>query len=201
MTVELLAWAAPQVHADVAGIDPDQAAEPVSWAAAGLAPAWLDVARELTERWVHQQQLREALGRPGGDGPELVGPVLATFARSLPRSLGGVASPVGGAVRRTVTGRGGASWDVVREAGGWTLYDRVAATEPRVVVATDAGTAWRAYVRGLGPGEVSGRVRGRARSSAGGCGPRRRGRHRVTSPAALPPDRTGRQRERHLPSS
>lgn len=29
---------------------------------------WLDAAREYTEFWVHQQQIRDATGRPGADG-------------------------------------------------------------------------------------------------------------------------------------
>ena len=35
----------------------------VIWAGSDPAPMWLRVAREYTERWHHQQQIREALGR------------------------------------------------------------------------------------------------------------------------------------------
>jgi hypothetical protein len=37
---------------------------PVSWAGEEQSPMWFDVARELTERWHHQQQIRDAVGRP-----------------------------------------------------------------------------------------------------------------------------------------
>lgn len=37
----------------------------VSWASDGPVPLWFDMARELTERWVHQMQIREAVGRVG----------------------------------------------------------------------------------------------------------------------------------------
>ena len=43
------------------------------------APVWLDVAREYRERFVHQQQIREATGRPRLS-PELTAPVLTAAA-------------------------------------------------------------------------------------------------------------------------
>jgi hypothetical protein len=36
----------------------------VSWAGSGPVPAWLDQARELSEYWIHRQQLLQGLGRP-----------------------------------------------------------------------------------------------------------------------------------------
>jgi hypothetical protein len=51
------------------------------------APAWLDAARELSEYWTHQQRLRDATGRPGLAGPELLAAVLDTFLRALPFTL------------------------------------------------------------------------------------------------------------------
>lgn len=35
----------------------------VNWASDEPVPAWLDLARELTETWVHHQQIRAATGR------------------------------------------------------------------------------------------------------------------------------------------
>ena len=37
----------------------------VSWAGEATSPNWFDTARELTERWHHQQQIRLATDRPG----------------------------------------------------------------------------------------------------------------------------------------
>ena len=41
------------------------AAFAVSWAGEERSPNWFDTARELTERWHHQQQIRLATNRPG----------------------------------------------------------------------------------------------------------------------------------------
>src|SRR5215510_10267842 len=88
----------------------DAAGSPVWWAGPGPAPVWLDVAREYTERWVHQQQIRDATGRPGLDGPRHVGPVIASFVHALPRSLAGADAAPGTTVDLEVTGPGGGTW-------------------------------------------------------------------------------------------
>jgi hypothetical protein len=53
-------------------LDLDALGEPVSWAGPDPAPLWLDCARDFTEYWVHQQQIRDATGRPDTGGPPMV---------------------------------------------------------------------------------------------------------------------------------
>src|SRR5580704_2865065 len=58
-------------------LDPfEPAAFSVSWAGEETSLNWFDTARELTERWHHQQQIRVATNRPGIMIPELYHPVL-----------------------------------------------------------------------------------------------------------------------------
>ena len=57
------------------------AAFAVSWAAEDKSLNWFDTARELTERWHHQQQIRLATGRPGIMTRALYRPVLDCFMR------------------------------------------------------------------------------------------------------------------------
>jgi uncharacterized protein (TIGR03083 family) len=56
----------------------------VSWAGPDPAPVWFDLAREYTERWHHQQHIREAVGQPGLTEATFLTPVLDTFVRALP---------------------------------------------------------------------------------------------------------------------
>jgi len=107
--VDLLAATGPALHAYLAELDPFEPGERVSWAGEAPAPNWLDVAREFTERWVHQQQIREAVGRPGLVQPHLLHPVLATFARALPRALRDADAVVDSSVLLHVTGLRAAS--------------------------------------------------------------------------------------------
>ena len=63
--IDLLAHLGPQLDDLWAALDLAARGEPVSWAAPGVpAPVWLDVAREYSEYWVHQQQIRDAVQRP-----------------------------------------------------------------------------------------------------------------------------------------
>ena len=57
----------------------------VSWAGEMTSLVWFDNARELTERWHHQQQIRLATGRSGIMTRPLYYPVLDTFLRGLPQ--------------------------------------------------------------------------------------------------------------------
>jgi uncharacterized protein (TIGR03083 family) len=65
--VGLLDHLGPQLDRLWPSLDLGATGEPVSWAIPGQpAPVWFDVARECAEFWVHQQQVRDAVGRPGG---------------------------------------------------------------------------------------------------------------------------------------
>jgi hypothetical protein len=66
----------------------------VSWAGEETSLNWFDTARELTERWHHQQQIRLATNRPGIMTPDLYHPVLDCFVRGLPHVYQDVDAPV-----------------------------------------------------------------------------------------------------------
>ena len=106
--IDLLGHLGPQLDQLWAGLSLDQLGEAVSWAAPDKpAPVWLDIAREYSEYWVHQQQIRDAVGRPGADGERLIAPVIDTFLRSVPYALRQLAATPGTCVHIQVTGPGG----------------------------------------------------------------------------------------------
>ncbi|WIX81421.1 maleylpyruvate isomerase family mycothiol-dependent enzyme [Amycolatopsis carbonis] len=139
--------------------DLDELGGPVTWAGPEPAPRWLDVAREYTELWVHQQQIREAVGAPLLDDPEFRAPVVDTFMRALPHALRDVEARSGRQVGYTVTGSSGGQWTARAAAKGWTL-DRGAPTSrsPLASVTTDADTFWHLCTRALKPADVEDRV-------------------------------------------
>jgi uncharacterized protein (TIGR03083 family) len=118
----------------------------VSWASDEPVPVWLDVAREYTERWVHQQQIRDATRRPGAASAEFLSPVLATFVHALPMTYAAVEAAPGTAVALDIVGPGGGSWHIARADDGWTLAvgDH---QDPAARVVMEADTAWRLFVR------------------------------------------------------
>src|SRR5215472_9118862 len=76
---DLLALTGPQVEAYFSSLDPLATGDEVSWVGPERAAVWLDLAREYTERWHHQQQVRDATGRPGVYERRLFAPVLEAF--------------------------------------------------------------------------------------------------------------------------
>ena len=86
------------------------AAFPVSWAGEAASLNWFDTARELTERWHHQQQIRLATNRPGIMTPELYHPVLDCFARGLSHAYRNLDAPAGTVVQLDISGDCGGRW-------------------------------------------------------------------------------------------
>jgi uncharacterized protein (TIGR03083 family) len=146
---ELLAFTGEATWRYLAGLDPLAVEARVAWVGPDPVPNWLDVAREYTERWTHQQQIRDAVGVPGLTEPAFVAPVLATFVHALPRAFAGVPAPAGTTVEVVVGGQGGGCWVLTRTPDGWRLAAGTAA-EPVARVALDAETAWRLWTKGIG---------------------------------------------------
>src|SRR6266511_1526642 len=87
LTIELLEWVAEPTESYLSGLPPDRLGFSVSCAAPDPAPNWMDVAREYTERGVHQQQIRDTVGKPGLTERRFLAPVIDTFLRALPMAL------------------------------------------------------------------------------------------------------------------
>jgi uncharacterized protein (TIGR03083 family) len=122
----------------------------VSWAGEEESANWFDVAREFTERWHHQQQIRDATGRP----PlyEYLAPVLDTFVRALPYTY----RDVPGTVVLRITDEGEGTWSLADGA----LY--AGAVDPAHATVTMRGdAAWRVFTRQ--PIDPEARVEGDAR--------------------------------------
>ncbi len=129
-------------------LDPYAVGPVVSWAGPEPAPMWLHIAREYTERWHHQQQLREAVAKPLLLEPEWFAPVLATFAHGLPRSLSMVDAPTGTSVRVAISGPSGGVWLVMRTDAGWVLCEDEPLTADAHVT-LDEIDAWKMFTKGI----------------------------------------------------
>jgi uncharacterized protein (TIGR03083 family) len=145
---ELLAFTGPEVEACFASLDPMGMGSAVSWAGPDPAPIWFDLAREFTERWHHQQQIRDATGRPPLYDPYFLSPVLDTFVRALPHAFCNAMAPAGTSVRFEISGEAGGVWFVYKAEEAWTLLlDSTAEPATNVVIAQNA--AWRLFTKGM----------------------------------------------------
>jgi uncharacterized protein (TIGR03083 family) len=146
---ELLEFTGEATWRYLAGLDLFAVEARVSWVGPDPVPNWLDVAREYTERWTHQQQIRDAAGVPGLKEPAFMAPVLATFVHALPAAFTGVPAPAGTTVEVVVGGEGGGCWMLTRTPARWRLAAGTAA-EPAARVLLDTETAWRLWTKGIG---------------------------------------------------
>jgi uncharacterized protein (TIGR03083 family) len=120
----------------------------VSWAGEEQSLNWFDTARELTERWHHQQQIRLATNRPGIMTPELYHPVLDCFVRGLPFLYRDLEAPAGKGILVEISGECGGKWLLSRGEAGWSLVKELAGeAASRVIIPQDL--AWRIFTRGV----------------------------------------------------
>ncbi len=120
----------------------------VSWAGESESLNWFDTARELTERWHHQQQLRHATNRPGIIAPELYHPVLDCFVRGLPYVLREVDAQVGTTLQLDITGDSGGIWLVSKNNQGWAFASS-SAKPPAARAVIPEEIAWRVFTKGI----------------------------------------------------
>jgi uncharacterized protein (TIGR03083 family) len=120
----------------------------VSWAGEATSLNWFDTARELTERWHHQQQIRLATNRPGAMTPELYHPVLDCFLRGLPHLYRDVDAPTGTALLVEISGECGGQWFLSRQSARWELV-RQPPAEFAVRVTIPQEIAWRVFTKGV----------------------------------------------------
>jgi uncharacterized protein (TIGR03083 family) len=130
----------------------------VMWAGETRSAFWFDLAREYTEKWHHQQHIREAVGAPLQLERRWLYPALETFLRGLPHAYREQAAPDGSVVRLRIVGEAGGDWSLVREGELWQLY-RGSAAEHDALIEIDQDSAWRLFTKGLGVDQARKRAR------------------------------------------
>ncbi|MBV9161717.1 MAG: maleylpyruvate isomerase family mycothiol-dependent enzyme [Pseudonocardiales bacterium] len=156
LLIDLFNTTSPQVLRMWRDLDLDTLGGPVSWAGPDPAPLWLDCARDFTEYWVHQQQIRDATGRPDTGGPTMVHMVLDTFLRALPHTLVHREDVEGTVFAVEVGGPGGGTWSWQRSGHHWRWTSNGPAAATTLVI--DPDTLWRLCVRGIEPHTARQRV-------------------------------------------
>lgn len=167
LLVEFHSFTGPQVCDLFKSLDPFGAAIfSVAWAGEEKSANWFDIAREYTEKWHHQQQIRDAVGAPGLTARKWLFPVLDTFLRGLPHRFKDVDADEGARLLFKIDGEAGGEWTLVREDNNWRLYSGGGAGA-ECVIQLDQDTAWRLMTKGLSLGEAAARVKFSGKESLG----------------------------------
>jgi hypothetical protein len=136
-------------------LDPQgEAVFSVAWAGEDSSKNWFHIAREYTEKWHHQQQIRYAVEKTEVLLQyELYYPFLETSMRAVPYHYRTVAAAESECIEFTITGGGGGTWYLVRRTGKWML-DYHATGMPSCKVEIDGDIAWRIFTKGISEEEA-----------------------------------------------
>jgi uncharacterized protein (TIGR03083 family) len=122
----------------------------VAWAGEEISKNWFHIAREYTEKWVHQQQIRDAVGRQSIMTKELFYPFIDTFMCALPHTYKYVNAPTGTSVEVVISSDIGGTWHINKTDEGWVLR-KTTRLQPNARLTLDPDTAWKLFSKGIMP--------------------------------------------------
>lgn len=131
----------------------DDAIFSVAWSGQKKSPNWFHIAREYTEKFLHQQQIREAVGKPGIMTKMLFYPFLDTMMFAFPHTFRNVAAEKGTVISLIVTSEIGGIWSIVRRDNDWILVkDEKLKAKSQVII--DPDFAWKLFSKSRRPEHV-----------------------------------------------
>lgn len=130
---------------------------PVDWAGEKESKNWLHIAREYTEKWLHQQQIREAVNKPALMTEEFFYPFIDTFMYALPYTYRNIKAKQGTVVQLTISSEIGGSWCIHADNGGWQLAKEKQEV-PASEIIIDPDTSWKLFSKSLRPEQVKDKI-------------------------------------------
>jgi hypothetical protein len=158
LLIELLEITGRQYCEYMSTLDPfDDAIFSVAWAGETVSKNWFHIAREYTEKFHHQQQIRDAVNKPGLMTRELFYPFIDTFLQGLPHTYRNVTANVSTTIQVTITTAIGGDWFLTRQNDSWQLAKQAEYT-PTASVSIDPDTAWKLFSKGMTPAQAMEKV-------------------------------------------
>ncbi len=125
----------------------------VAWAGQETSPNWFHIAREYTENFLHQQQIRDAVGKQALFTKELFLPFIDTFMYALPYTYRTVYAAKGTTVKVVVTGEIGGEWIICKQEQGWEAVPSIA-EEATATLSIAPDIAWKLFSKSMQPSEA-----------------------------------------------
>ena len=152
--IELLATTGKQYIEQLQSLDPfADAIFSVAWVGQERSANWFHIAREYTEKFIHQQQIREAVGKQGILTKELFYPFIDTFMYALPHTFRNTVTATGTVVQIKVLTVIGGVWNIERTNDNWVLTKNVN-TAPASTITITPDIAWKLFSKGISPAEA-----------------------------------------------
>lgn len=130
-------------------LDPDAPAIfSVAWAGEEVSKNWFHIAREFTEKWHHQQQIREAVGKRGIMTRELFYPFIETLIQGLPHTYRNTLAKDGTTIEITIDNEVGGTWYLSSMNNKWSVG--TSSAHPVVAgISIPADVSWKLFTKGL----------------------------------------------------
>lgn len=166
--IELLESTGRQYCSFIQSLDPfAKATFSVAWAGEETSPNWFHIAREYTEKWHHQQQIRLAVGQEAVlYQPEFYLPHLETSMRALPHHYREVKGQPSELIHFEITGPTEASWQLEWQENAWHLA-KANDQMPTCKVVIPGDIAWRMLTKGIARQEAEQLVRIEGKAALG----------------------------------
>lgn len=136
----------------------DEAVFSVAWAGQETSHNWFHIAREYTEKFLHQQQIRDAVGKPGIMTRELFYPFIDTFIFAFPHTFKEVEAESGTVVLIEVTTGICGIWSIIKTENDWNL-DKSNNLQASAKLLIDPETAWKLFSKSWRPEQVIDKVK------------------------------------------
>jgi uncharacterized protein (TIGR03083 family) len=149
---ELLETTGKQYQQQLELLEPfDTAIFAVAWAGQDKSENWFHIAREYTEKFIHQQQIREAVGKQALLTKELFYPFIDTFMCGLPHTYRNVEAATGTLVTIKIPADIGGEWHLVKTDASWQLIKSQPGNPSTATISIDPDTAWKLFSKGISP--------------------------------------------------
>ncbi len=117
----------------------------VSWAGDQESKNWFHIAREYTERWHHQQQIRDAVDKQGIMDRKFFYPLIQTFMMALPHAYRNTMASEETIISIRISGEAGGEWKLKRAYERWQFTDDLGVIATTIEL--DPDTSWKLFTK------------------------------------------------------
>lgn len=129
----------------------------VAWAGEDESLNWMHIARDYTEKFLHQQQVRDAVKKPGLMNKDFFYPFIDIFMLALPHTFRNTTAPENTCLQLTVEGEAGGAWYLIYQGSRWQLTKKAPA-HIHSAVSIQEDDAWKLFSKSISPADVRSRV-------------------------------------------
>lgn len=159
LLIELTEFTTPKVVRHLKSLDPKGTALfSVGWAGETESENWFDIAREYTEKWHHQQQIREATGRLLLTEEQWLSPLVNTLIRGVPPVYNKYAAKnESEQIEIYISGVIDNSWILTTNNNQWQLC-KSSGDQVKTTIEMNDDTAWRLFTKNINEKEALNRI-------------------------------------------